>query len=459
MANNLLGLNKGSHIHFIGIGGCSMSGLAIILNNEGYYITGSDINQGTYTDLVSSKGIKVSIGHDAKNVEGADLVVYTAAVKSDNCEYMRAQELNIPIMERSCLLGEISAMYGTSLSVSGCHGKTTITSMIAVILDYAEKDITAHIGGMVKQFGGGVTIGKSDVFVTEACEYVKSFLMLSPSHVVINNLDDDHLDCYGSFENICATFLEFANKVDKSGCVYGCGDDINVCAILDKVAAPTISYGLNETNDYCAKNISHNENGNVSYELYIKGEKAADIALNIPGKHNVINSLAAVCVCHHLFSLPLETISEALATYALTGRRFEILGKKNGITVISDYAHHPTEIKACINAAMDCPRKKLAVLFQCHLYSRAKMLKDKYACAFEGADIVLVPDIYAAREINDGSIHAKDLVDAINKNTPAVYMPSNEEMKEYIFKNFGEGDIVLALGAGDINSFAKSLVK
>ena len=459
MSNNKLLNLPTKRVHFIGIGGCSMSGLALILDNMGFNVTGSDLSESSYTKLLSKAGINFTIGHLPENVDGAELVVYTAAVKPDNCEFVHAKEKNIPLMERSTLLGHISELYKTVIGISGCHGKTTITSMLAIILSSCNIDATVHVGGLVKQLNGGIKIGNSDIFLTEACEYVQSFLKLEPSHVLINNIDDDHLDCYKDIKHIYQTFKQFALKVNETGAVFGCGDEPMVVKLLSEIKAKSITYGLKTSNDYYAKNITFDEMGNVSYDLFIKGDFSGKIVLNIPGVYNVVNSLAAISVAHELFNLSIKQIAASLLTYTLTKRRFEVLGERNGVTVIHDYAHHPTEIKVCIDACQHYPKKKLFVVFQCHLYSRAKTLKDKYATAFAGADIVLVPDICGAREKDDGTIHATDLVHAISKNTPAIYLKSFDEINEYIKKHAKSGDVVLTLGPGNVNKLSLKLLQ
>ena len=451
MAENKLKQLKDKRIHFIGIGGCSMSGLALILDNMGYQVTGSDISEGSYTKLLAKANIPYTIGHDPKNVEGAALVVYTAAVKPDNCEYMRAKELNIPVIERAALLGYLSEMYQTAVCIAGCHGKTTITSMVAMILMDSHLDPTIHIGGMMRELGGGVKVGNSDIFLTEACEYVQSFLSLSPTHILVNNIDDDHLDCYRDLEHIYDTFRQFTQKLGTQGVLFGCGDEPLVQRLLRESNVKTVTYGLNAGNDYRAKNIVFDELGHVSYDLYVKEVFKQHFSLQIPGTYNVVNSLAAIALTTNIFDIDYAHCAHALQHYSLTGRRFELLGERNGVKVIHDYAHHPTEIRACIQAALKTPHKKLYVVFQCHLFSRAKTLKDKYAVCFEGADEVLVPDIYPAREKDDGTIHARDLVAAISPHTPALYLSDFDRINDYLKQHAKPGDVVLTVGPGNVN--------
>ena len=449
---------KGKRIHFIGIGGCSMSGLSMILRNLGYEVTGSDQRESAFTEKLAREGVPFTIGHDAKNVEGSGLVVYSAAIKPVNPELSAAREAGIPTMERAELLGKISAEYNTVACVSGCHGKTTITSMTALILATAGVDATVHVGGMVDFLGGGVRLGQSDILVTEACEYVESFLKLNPTHIVVNNIDDDHLDYYRDIEHIFQTFKKFVALLDSNGVLFGCGDEPLVQRLLGESDVQKYTYGLGEGNYFTAKNIEFDENGSPSFDFYAGGVNKGRIVLNIPGRHNVVNALAAMALATTVFHVSPSACAEALMGYHLAGRRFELLGERNGVKIIHDYAHHPAEIDACLQAAKKYPHKKLWALFQCNSFTRAKTLKDKYALAFDAADEVIVPDIYPGRDIDKGEIHAKDLVDAISKNARCVYIPTFEQIREYIDKKAKSGDIVVTLGSGDVNKQSLKLL-
>ena len=443
---------KDGLIYIIGIGGCSTSGLAQILQNMGYNVEGSDQKESQFTEVLKNKGIKVYIGHDEENIKGADLVAYTAAIKPWNVEFAYAKEHGIPMLERSELLGQISHDYKTSVCVSGCHGKTTITSMLALITKDTHLDPTVHVGGMVDFLSGGVRVGNSDLFITEACEYVRSFMTLHPSHIIINNIDDDHLDYYKDLDEIKQTFVDFTDLMDDDGIVFANADDANTVEIFDRISHRIITYSVSGNGDYSAHNIEYDEIGNPEFDVFKGKEKLGHIKLNVPGRHNVENALACTALCDTAFGLSIEQINESLGHYHLAGRRFELVGEKDGVKIFHDYAHHPTEIKACLAAAKKYPHKKMFVLFQCNSFTRAKTLKEKYGLAFDDADVVMMPDIYPGRDIDKGEIHAKDVVAAINAHSKnAIYLPTFLDIKEYLEKNWQPGDIVVTLGSGDVN--------
>ncbi len=441
---------KNGRIHFIGIGGCSTSGLAQILVQMGYHVSGSDRSQSPFTDILAQKGIPFHIGHRAEYVEGASLVVYTAAIKPDNVEFAYAKEHKIPMLERSELLGQISKDYKTCVCVSGCHGKTTITSMLALVTTPLNSSV--HVGGMVEFLSGGVRAGSRDLFITEACEYVRSFMTMHPSYIIINNIDDDHLDYYKDLDEIKQTFLDFTNLMPKDGILFANADDSNTRDILPKVTHKIITYSISGNGDYSACHISYDDLGNPAFDIYHKGENLGRIELHVPGLHNAENALACATLCHKVFRMDIADINAALANYHLAGRRFQLIGEKNGVKIFHDYAHHPTEIKACLAAAKKYPHKKMFVLFQCNSYTRAKTLKEKYALAFEDADVVMMPDIYPGRDIDRGEIHATDVVQLINAHSHnCLYLPTFSDIKTYLQANWQPGDIVVTLGSGDVN--------
>ncbi len=441
---------KGKRLHFIGIGGCSMNGLAMILRSKGYIVTGSDRSKSSYTDRLVQKEIPVVIGHSADNVDGADLVIYTAAVPKDNVEMLRAKELGIPTIERSNLLGQITSQYETVVGVSGCHGKTTITSMLALILSNAQKDPTIHIGGEVPFLDGGTKVGNSPVLVTEACEYVESFLKLHPTIAIVNNIDDDHLDYFKNIDYIYTAFEKYVALLPEDGVLFGCIDDPLVEKLIDNTKVKTISYGLSG-GMYTAKDITYDDHGSATFMLCVDGENVQKIVLNIPGEHNIINSLAASSVAHYL-GVTYEDIANTLSSYRLTKRRFEYYGTVDGVKIYNDYAHHPSEIKASLSAADKQPHGKIYCVFQCYLYSRARTLLNKYATAFDLADEVVMPDIYPGREKDAGDIHAKDIVKATNDHGKAcVYIQSFEDIRDYLKSKWQPGDLVITMGAGDVD--------
>lgn len=439
-------------VHFIGIGGCSMNGLAQILRAKGFEVQGSDRTTSPFTDRLDEVGIPVFIGHDPKNVEGCDTVVYSAAIHEDNPERMRAKELGIPEIERSVALGLISKHYKEVIGIAGCHGKTTITSMLALIGEHGGSNATVHVGGMVDFLHGGVRLGSSDLFITEACEYVESFLTLHPTVVLINNIDNDHLDYFKTFDNIVNAFRKFVARMPKGGLFIGCTDDENVRRLLGEFDGRKLTYGLEKqfAPDYYPENVEYNELGCPAFDVMLRGARLGRIELNVPGRHNMLDALAAavVALAH---GDEFETIAAALAQFASVRRRFEYYGERDGVRVFHDYAHHPAEIRAALDSGVRTKHDRLFVVFQCNSYTRAKTLFTENVDCFRGADEVLVPDIYPGREKDDGSIHARDMVAAINRETNnAKYIPSFEEINEYLKQNAHAGDIVVTLGSGDV---------
>jgi UDP-N-acetylmuramate--alanine ligase len=447
---------KDKSIHFIGIGGCSMSGLAVILKNLGYNPKGSDINESAFTKKLESEGIPFVIGHRAENIGDASLVIYSAAIKPHNPEFARAKELGLPMLTRAELLGLISRQYETVIGIAGCHGKTTITSMTALILRDCGIDLTVHIGGMVDFLGGGVAVGNYPAFLTEACEYVESFLDLRPTHILVNNIDDDHLDYYKSIDEIYGAFGRFVSLLPENGELFVYAHDPLTVKLAKECGRKVVTYGF-ENADYTAANIEYDEGGCPSFDVITPKGKAR-ISLSVVGKHNMANALAAITVCSEVFGLKPECMADALKEYHLAGRRFEHMGSKNGVEIIHDFAHHPSEIQACLEAASKYPHKKLWVVFQCNSYTRAKTLKDKYAVSFKYADMVLVPDIYPGRDVDKGEIHARDLVDAISRHSPCMYIPTFEEINAYLEQHASPGDVVITLGSGSVNNETKKLL-
>lgn len=442
---------KDKQIYIIGIGGCSTSGLALILNNMGYNVTGSDQNESPFTGMLKEKNIPYFIGHSEENIKNAGLVAYSAAIKPTNVEFAYAKAHNIPMLERSVLLGQISDQYKNCVCVSGCHGKTTITSMLALVTKDNNLDPTVHVGGMVEFLTGGVRTGNSNIFITEACEYVRSFMTMHPNYIIINNVDDDHLDYYKDLDEIKQTFVDFTNLLPADGIVFANIDDANTRDVLAKCTHKVITYSLKNEGDYNASNIEYDNLGNPSFDIIHNGENIGRIKLNVPGEHNVQNALACAALSYEVFKLSVSEISDALEGYHLAGRRFELVGEVDGVKIFHDYAHHPTEIKACLAGAKKYPHNKLYVLFQCNSFTRAKTLKEKYGKAFADADVVMMPNIYPGRDIDKGEIHATDVVAEINKNSNnAIYLPTFADIKEYLNKNWQPGDIVVTLGSGDV---------
>ncbi len=442
-------IKQGNHIHFIGIGGVSMSGLAKILKASGVNVTGSDINRSGFTDSLERCGITVDFPHIAKSIKGADLVVYTAAVKSDNPEMIYTKEHNIPSIERAKLLGIIMSRYNNSIAVSGTHGKTTVTSMLAKILLESSCDPTVTVGGDLACIGGNLRIGKSDVFLTEACEYVDSFLNFFPKISLILNVEEDHLDYFSGLEQIKASFRQFASQT--SDIIIANGDDDNIADCLRGMSY--ISFGFSKDCIFRADNI--NEEGyNTEYTLLKDNKEIATVSLSVKGKHNIMNSLAAIA-CADALELDIEAVCQSLSDFTGAKRRLEYKGSKNGFLIYDDYAHHPTEIRSTLTAAKTLPHKKLWCIFQPHTYTRTKALLEGFAEALPVADKVIITDIYAAREKDTGEISAKDLADKIES---AVFISDFDEIKDYILQNAEAEDIVITMGAGTVYKIGESIL-
>ncbi len=454
--------NGCKNVYFIGIGGVSMSGLAQILNKEGVHVSGSDMKQSDATDKLVSLGIKVNIGHKAENiVDGIDLVVYTAAVKDDNPELVAAEKKGILCVERAVLLGSIMDNYEKSIAVAGTHGKTTTSSMLSEIMLQAGKNPTITIGGNLSTIHGNINVGSNEYFVAEACEYHDSFLQFYPYVAVILNAEEEHLDYFkGGLTQIRQSFHTFASNVPAGGYLVINSADEGFDVITKGIKAEVVSFGMDKVkSDWYPENIVHNENGTASFDAYFKGELKCRIELNVPGDHNILNALAA-CAASVCTGVEPKDIEQGLKNYTGVDRRFQYKGEFNGITVIDDYAHHPSEVKATLAAAQNVKHNKIWCLFQPHTYSRAKTLLPQFGTAFYDADKVVLADIYAAREKDTGIISSKDVVDEINKNSKnAVYAGSFEKVKEIVLKEAVAGDIVITMGAGDIYKVGEELLK
>ena len=452
---------KPIYVHFIGIGGISMSGLAEILMNEGFRVSGSDMKSSELTDNLEKKGAVISIGQKAENISDPDLVVYTAAIHPDNPEYAEAVKRGIPMLSRAELLGEIMANYGEAVNVSGTHGKTTTTSIITDIMLEAGKEPTVTVGGMLDAIGGNIKIGKRDLFIAEACEYTNSFLSFHPTIAVILNVEADHLDFFKDIDDIRSSFKRFALTLpqDDRGYLIINGDIRDVSYFTDAVKCGCLTFGKAPGCDLTAADIEFDDKACASYYLIVKGENKGRVVLSVPGEHNVYNSLAAIGVGLRL-GIGLDTIIRALKGYTGTKRRFELKGNVRGFDVIDDYAHHPQEIEATLKAAAMYPHKKLFVVFQPHTYTRTKALLNEFADALCGADEVILADIYAAREKNTIGISSGDLADLIaEKGGRSIYIPDFESIKEYIYDNVKEGDLLITMGAGNVVDIADQLVK
>lgn len=439
---NLLKTRK--HIHFIGIGGSGMFPMVQILHSEGFYITGSDNNETETTKIERKMGIPVTLGQAAKNIEGADLIVYTAAIMSDNPELIAAKASGVPCLERSDMLGLLTRRYSKAVCVAGTHGKTTTSAMIAQTLLEGGFDPSAFIGGKVKALGGSGRAGKSDIFVVEACEFVDTFLKLSNDISVILNIDNDHLDYFGSIENSIKSFRKFASN--STGPVIVNGDDANTMKAVDGLDKEIITFGWSNKNDYYAADVRFLGGAKSGYTLMHHGKPICEIRLSIPGKHNILNSMACAVVCLYLGMNP-EEMAEHIDKFPGAGRRFEILGEVNGVTIADDYAHHPTEIAATLKAAKEMDFHEVWAVFQPFTYSRTALLMDDFVTALSVADHVVMSEIMGSREKNTYNIYTRDLAEKI---PGSVWFNTFKEMADYTMSHAKPGDLVITLGCGDV---------
>lgn len=446
-------------IHFVGIGGISMSGLAEIMLSRGYSIQGSDMQDSPIIRKLKSHGINIKISHNAENVHGADLVVYTSAVKDDNPEILEAKKLGIPLIDRAAFLGGIMKEYSYGIAVAGCHGKTTSTSMISIIFKNAGLDPTILLGGELDSIGGNVRIGDSPYFITEACEYMENFLKFYPFYGIILNIDEDHLDYFKDIEHIKNTFIKFIKLIPKEGCLAVCADDSNTMEVIPHANCNVVTFGIENETDYMAKDIGFDDLGHPFFRIVKKGKDMGVFRLQIPGLHNVLNALSAFAVAD-FFDISADVVRESLMEFKGTHRRFDILGTVKDITVVDDYAHHPTEIGVTLNAARKFPHNKLWCIFQPHTYTRTKLLFKEFASSFKEADHVIITDIYAAREKDTGEVHSRDLAEEANRiSNNVIYMKEFDDIADYVVKNANPGDIVMTVGAGSITKLGPMILE
>ncbi|MGD1071140.1 MAG: UDP-N-acetylmuramate--L-alanine ligase [Bryobacteraceae bacterium] len=451
------------HLHFAGIGGIGMSGIAEVLLNLGYTISGSDLKLTPTTDRLAQLGATVYEGHDAKNVVGAKALVVSSAVDESNPEVQEARRLQIPVIPRGELLAELMRLkYG--IAVAGSHGKTTTTSMIATILSHAGKDPTVVVGGKVAAMGGSnARVGKSDFLVVESDESDGSFLKLSPILAIVTNIDREHLDHYADIEAIRAAFTEFVNKVPFYGAAILCLDSENVQSILPGVRRRTVTYGRSAQADFQPSAPEGSDAGSDFQTVFRLRSHAVDLGefhLNIPGDHNVLNATAAIAAAIELGVEP-DAIREGLKKFTGVGRRFEVRGRVNGITVVDDYGHHPTEIRATLAAAKSCCRGRIHVLFQPHRYTRTLHLMDDFARAFHVADRVVMLDIYAASEKPIEGVTAESLVERMRQfgHKGVEYAGSSGAGVEAIVRGVKPGDMILTLGAGSVSQLGDKILE
>ncbi len=439
-------------LHFVGIGGAGMFPLVQILHSEGHIITGSDNSTSTNTDFEIAMGIPVQFGHDAKNVGDAELLIYTNAVNDDNPELAYAKKINLPIIERAELLAIVADLYKHSVSFCGAHGKTTTTAISTQILWDTGFDPSAAIGGTVPSLGGNCRIGKGSVFVCEACEFMDSFLHLNSSIGAILNIDNDHLDYFGSMENLILSFNKFAKNCKDYLIVNG--DDKNCLKAAEGATAKLVTFGMSDNSDYYPANIEWSDVSHVSFDIMHKGDKLLSTKLSMPGNHNILNAIAGAIPAILLGADP-QDVAKGIENFRGVGRRFEIIEKINGITVADDFAHHPTEIKATIEAVEKLNFNNSYIIFQPHTFSRTKMLFDEFLEVLAKVDKLLITDIYAAREVNTHNIYSKDITDKLSNS---VLTMEFSDVCNYIKENAKDGDLVMTMGGGDIYKAADLII-
>ncbi len=446
-------------VHFIGIGGISMSSLAEILLSRGFTVSGSDMKASPLTEHLAEKGATIMIGQRASNIsDDIDLVVYTAAISRDNLEFAAVVEKNIPMITRAELLGQLMKNYDTPICVSGTHGKTTTTSMISEILMAADADPTLCIGGMLASVGGNLRIGQSETFVTEACEYTNSYHSFFPKISLILNIEEDHMDFFKDLADIRSSFHTFAKLLPADGALIINGDTENLAEITGDLASRVITFGKTEASDYYPSAITFDKEGKASFTLNRKDKTALSITLSVAGMHNVLNACAAFALAD-LLALPEDKTIQGLFSFTGTKRRFEKKGELKGVSIYDDYAHHPTEISATLSAATKSDKKRLIVVFQPHTYTRTKAFLDDFAKALSLADMVVLADIYAAREKNTIGISSKDLLVKIKElGTTAYYFPTFDEIEAFILENCSTGDLLITMGAGDVVNIGENLL-
>ena len=446
------------HIHFIGIGGISMSGLAAVLLKRGFTVSGSDAKESPLTDWLTELGARVSYPQSAENItDDIDVVVYTAAIHPDNPEFQAVVAKNLPMLSRAQLLGQLMKNYETSVAVAGTHGKTTTTSMLSHILMQAEYDPTISVGGILKSIGGNVRIGKSEYFLTEACEYTNSFLELFPTIGIILNIDADHLDFFKDLDDIRHSFRLFAGKLPENGTLIINASIPGLEELTRGLACRVITFGT-ENGDYQAVNVTYNELGRGSFELRRGDTTLGHFELSVPGEHNVANAVAALAA-GDLLGIPAAVMAEGLLGFTGTDRRFQKKGEVGGVTIIDDYAHHPTEIKATLHAARKYPCKNIWCVFQPHTYTRTKALMDEFVDALALADKIVLADIYAARETDTLGISSDDLrIRLEKKGKEAYYFPTFDEIETFLLEKCIPGDLLITMGAGDVVKIGENLL-
>jgi len=449
-------LGRTTRLHFVGIGGIGMSGIAEVLLNLGFTITGSDQQLSPITDRLAKMGAKIFQGHSGEYVAGADVVVISSAIPPDNPEVVTARELKIPVIRRAEMLGELMRMKW-GIAIAGTHGKTTTTSMVGMVLEKAGFDPTLIVGGRLKSLTTNARLGEGDYLVVEADEFDRSFLTLTPQIAVVTNIETEHLDCYRDLEEIKETFISFVSKVPFYGAVALCLDEPSLQEMVPRIERRILTYGVNPQAEFRATDIQFREL-HSEFTVLWKDAVLGQIHLQLPGLHNVKNSLAAICVGMEL-EIPFLTIREALEEFTGVHRRFEIKSRAQNILIVDDYAHHPTEIKATLRAAREGWDRRIIAVFQPHLYSRTRDFYQEFGQSFFDADILLILDVYGAREKPIPGISGKMIADSAKAfgHRHVFYTPTQEEALDVLRKQIQEGDIVITMGAGDVYKISDKL--
>ena len=450
---------SGKHLHFIGIGGSSMSGLARFMLQKGCAVSGSDRDASHKTEALEKLGVKIYIGHSAENVHGADLVVYSAAIAESNPERAEAKRLGIPQVERAVLLGRLMSTFDQAICVSGTHGKTTTTSMIAQIFVEAGEDPGVHIGGELDAIGGGTRVGGGNTFIAEACEYSGSFWHFYPTIALILNIDEDHLDFYKDLDDIEASFRRFAGLVPEDGWVVGWGDDPRVRHVLSALKCRTRTYGLEPYNELRAEDISYDELGRPRFTVTLYGHPLCEVELAVSGEKNLLDALAAIAVSD-IAELPMSRVSETLAHFTGAHRRFDLTSVTDGVRVYQDYAHNPAEMKTAIHIAAMQPHKTLWAVWQPHTYSRTKALFNGFVETFDEADHILITDVMGARESDPGDIRSEMFLEPLRARGKRVDVtPTFDDAEAYLRSHWHSGDLVITLGCGNIDLLNEQIAK
>tara|TARA_B110000881_G_scaffold38778_1_gene31313 strand:- start:672 stop:2060 length:1389 start_codon:yes stop_codon:yes gene_type:complete len=444
---------KATNIHFVGIGGIGMSGIAELLLNLKFKITGSDINQSQNVKRLERKGIKISLNHSANNIENVDVVVYSSAVKQNNPELIAAHNNNIPVIRRAEMLAELINLKETSIAVGGTHGKTTTSSMIGTVLDESGYDPTLVVGGLVSNLNSNVKLGFGDIIVVEADEYDRSFLALNPTIAVVTNLEMEHTDCYSNFEELETAFLQYCNSVPFYGEVILCADSPSLMKISQNIKKPVVTYGTSSSSDFRAINISYKA-GKSIYNFLHKGKDLGQVKINAPGKHNILNSLAAMAIGIEL-NIPFANLKDGINNYKGVRRRFDIKENNSNIMVVDDYAHHPTEVNATINAAKSGWDKKIVTVFQPHLFTRTRDFYKEFAESLFQSNYIIISDIYAAREEPINGVSSQLIINELKRlgHQNIIYIKKLNTLNEALDSLRLDNHMVITMGAGDIWRF------